>query len=448
MPHKLFNTSKSANRETAATEPNFEPLKAQATDGLRVYLTTGMAAVFILIFGMGGWAATTDIAGAVIAPGLVAVDSNVKPIQHLTGGVVKKIEVRNGDTVSAGDTLVRLDETVLRAQMLMSAKQLDENEIRAARLIAERDELPAMKIPAGFEARRLNEPHIDDALVGEAKLFESGTVSHSQLLKQLSQRIAQLREEIKGVEGQIAAKDEEIALIEDELKDLATLQKKQLVPKTRMTSMRRQAARLRGERAQLSASAAQSRGRIAEIEINVLQRNEDRTTEIIRELREVQSRISELRERKIAAMDQLERVEIRAPQTGIVHDLSVYAAGAVIAPGAPIAMVVPADDMLIIQARVAPHQIDRVKKDATAFLLFTALNQRTTPIVEGTVKSISADLTRDERTGETYYRARIQLTEKASTELGDVKLLPGMPVDVQIRTENRTALSYLVKPFT
>ncbi|MEO1282864.1 MAG: HlyD family efflux transporter periplasmic adaptor subunit, partial [Pseudomonadota bacterium] len=194
--------------------------------------------------------------------------------------------------------------------------------------------------------------------------------------------------------------------------------------------------------------APQSRGRIAEIEINILQRDEDRKTEVVRELREVQSKLSELGERKVAALDQLKRVEIVAPQGGIVHEMTVHAKGAVIQPGNPILMVVPAEDKLVVTARVAPAQIDRVRFGSTAFLLFTALNQRTTPTIEGVVKRISADLSRDQVTGEHYYSARILIEDEELAKLGSVDLIPGMPVDVQIRTEDRTALSYLLKPFT
>lgn len=415
-------------------------------DGLGRYIMLGIAAVLLLVGGVGGWAATTEISGAVVASGFLVVDSSVKPIQHPTGGVVKDVKVRNGDKVKAGDLLLQLDETVLRAQMLMTSKQLDELRVREARLKAERDEATSVEIPVDLSARKA-EPHIGDAIKGEVSLFQSRMQAHTKLINQLQERVAQLKEEISGVESQTEAKNLEIALIMKELEGLETLEEKQLVTTNRITNMRREAVRLKGERAQLIAGAAQSRGRIAEIEINMLQRVDDRRTEVVKELREVQSKLNELSERKVAATDQLMRVDILAPQDGTIHELTVHAKGAVIQPGNPIMMVVPQDDQLVVEARIPPGQIDRVRYGSTAFLLFSALNQRTTPIVDGKVTRISPDLSRDEVSGQYYYSSRIELSEQQLARLGEVELIPGMPVDVQIRTEDRTALSYLLKPF-
>lgn len=417
-------------------------------DGLGRYVALGMAAVVLLVGGVGGWAATTEISGAVVASGLLVVDSSVKPIQHPTGGVVKTLNVRNGDKVKAGDLLLQLDETVLRAQMLMTSKQLDELRVREARLKAERDNATSVSIPPDLEARRQSEPHIADAIKGELGLFESRLQAHTKLLDQLTERVAQLKEEISGVESQTEAKNLEIDLIQKELDGLEKLEEQQLVTTNRITNMRREAVRLRGERAQLISAAAGSRGRIAEIEINMLQRVDDRQTEVVKELREVQSKLNELGERKVAATDQLMRVDILAPQDGTIHELAVHAKGAVVQAGNPIMMVVPRDDQLVVEARIPPGEIDRVRYGSTAFLMFTALNQRTTPIINGQVTRISADLSRDEVTGQHYYNARIAIEEAELARLGEVDLIPGMPVDVQIRTEDRTALSYLLKPFT
>jgi len=420
---------------------------ARKSDGLRAYIIGGTTAVVALVFGLGGWAATTDIAGAVVASGFVVVDSSTKPIQHPTGGVVSQIHVKNGSRVEAGDILIELDKTILEARLRISSKLLDELLIREARLKAERIDAESFEMPAELKERQADR-HVSEALVGETSLFQSRRVGHVQLIEQLRQRAIQFREEIAGIEGQIEAKDREIDLIEMELEGLQGLKKKNLVTTNRLVSLERQATRLKGERAELAARAAATKGRISEIEINMLQRTEDRKTEVVKELRDVQSKISETTERKVAASEELDRVRITAPQAGLIHEMQPMTRNAVIEPGQAIMQIVPNDDPLVIEARISPAEIDRVKLGSNTKILFTAFNQRTTPVIDGTVSRISADLTRDRGTGESYFTARIKLPEDVTGQLKGNELMPGMPADLQIRTENRTALSYLLKPFT
>ena len=256
----------------------------------------------------------------------------------------------------------------------------------------------------------------------------------------------QLGEEIAGVAGQIEAKSIEIGLIGKELGGLAELEQKQLVRTEKMTQMRREAARLKGDFGALKSQAAQTKGKITEVELQILRVDQDARTETVKELRETQSKINELRERRIAAEDQLKRVDIRAPQEGIVLQLSAHTVGGTITPNDVIMLIVPEHDRLMVETRISPQSIDQVHIDQTALIRFAAFNQRTTPEINAKLIRIAADLSRDQQTGETYFTARLEIPEEELKRLGDKKLVPGMPADVQIRTEDRTVLSYLLKP--
>ena len=422
------------------------PGAVAANARIRGYMLGGFVVVFLLIGGVGVWAARTELAGAVIAGGVVVVDSNVKKVQHPTGGVVGEILVKNGDKVRAGDLVLRLDETVTRANLQMVSKQLDELMIREARLKAERDSLPEMTLPAEFTARK-DEPAIVEIVNGERSLFQSRKDTREGQKAQLKERIAQLNEEYAGVAAQITSKAKEIELIGKELGSLEGLEEKQLVTTAKMMSLRREAARLEGEHGQLRAAAAQTKGKIAEIELQILRIDQEFRTDLVQELRENQSKQAELVERRVSAEDQLKRVDIRAPQSGTIHQLAVHTVGGVINPGEPIMLVVPEGDKLVIEARVAPHDIEQVLQSHDALIRFSAFNQRTTPELRGLIRSISADLTQDQRTGESYFLSRIEIPDAELERLGEHnKLVPGMPADVQIKTQSRTALSYLLKP--
>lgn len=412
---------------------------------VRGYLLAGLAMTLFLTGGIGFWAANTEIAGAVIAPGVVVVESSVKKVQHPTGGVVGEIAVKNGDKVKAGDLLLRLDETVTRANLQVISKQLDEMTARQARLEAERDGAVDVNTPEGFKAR-LEEPAIQQMIAGEQTLFKSRNQSREGQKAQLRERIEQLKEEIAGVTGQIEAKGKEIELMHEELASLEQLESKQLVTTSRMVALRRDGARLEGEFGQLRANAAKAKGQISEIELQILRIDQDFKTDLMKELRETQAKIGEFTERRVAAMDQLKRVDIRAPQEGLVHQLSVHTVGGVVNPGEPILLIVPENDKLVVEARIAPHDIDQALISKTALIRFSAFSQRTTPELVAEVIRISADLTKDQQTGESYYVARLQIPDDELAKLAPHKLVPGMPADVQIRTQNRTALSYILKP--
>ncbi len=412
---------------------------------IRRYMMAGLATTFMLFGGLVTWAAATDLAGAVLASGTIVVAGNVKKIQHPTGGVIGNIFVKNGDRVKAGDLLVKLDETVTRANMQLITKQIDELTGRRTRLVAERDGVASLQFP-GDLAARYSEPAVSQILTGEESLFRSRSSSRSAQQSQLGERIAGLREEVAGLINQSAAKAREIDLIAQELAGLQTLEAKHLVTTSKMMALRREAARLEGERAQLQAAAGQTRGRIAEIEVQKISLDSEAKSEVSKELRETEGTLVELVERRTAADDQLRRVEIKSPVDGLVHQMSVFTVGGVVNSSEPLMLIVPDDQKLVIEARIAPQDIDQARNHSAAFIRFPAFNQRTTPVIEGHVATVAADLTREPQTGISYYVATIELNEGEGAKLAGLKLMPGMPAEIQIKTDERSALSYLVKP--
>ena len=412
---------------------------------MRRHLVAAIVVVLVLVVGVGGWAATAAISGAVVASGSVVVDSNVKKVQHPTGGIVGELRVRDGDRVHAGDVVVRLDETVTRANLAIVTKGLGEMMARKARLESERDGLDTITFPAQLLAEA-DDPDRAAAMDSERKLFNLRKTARSGQKAQLRERIAQLGEEITGLAAQQNSKAKEIALIERELAGVRELWKQNLVQLTRLTALEREAARLDGERGQLVAASAQAKGKIAETALQILQIDQDIASDVAKELREVDGKIGELVERKVAAEDQLKRTDIRAPQDGTVFQLAVHTIGGVITAGDPIMLIVPEADNLSVEVKVNPQDIDQLQPNQKAILRFSAFNIRTTPEIEGVVTRISADTSTDQRTGQSYYTVRIAMPADQIERLGEVKLLPGMPVEAFMQTRDRTMLSYLIKP--
>lgn len=400
--------------------------------------------VSMLAFGVGGWAATASLSGAVIAPGTFVVERNVKKVQHSYGGIVSEITVKNGDHVKSGDVLVRLDATQIKAELGVITSQLTELEARSVRLAAERDNLATMPDRSGKNER----PDFRTALEGEIRLFEDNKRSKESQKSQLHLRIEQLKEEITGLTAQRDAKAGELRLIRQELEQVTGLHKKGLTPVSRVYAMEREEKRLSGEHGGLVAQIARANGQISEIHVQIIMIDENARVQAQRELRSIEAKLSELVEREVAANDKLNRVEIRAPQTGIVHELSAHTIGGVITAAEQIMLIVPEEDDLTIQAHIAPTDVDQVIVGRPAKLRLSAFNQKTTPELDGHIVHVSADVTVDPKTGHNYYIARLAMDEKSRHKIGDLKLLPGMPVEVFMSTGERTALSYLAKPFT
>jgi HlyD family secretion protein len=412
---------------------------------IRRHIIAGVLIVAVVGFGLGGWASTAEISGALIAQGSLVVDSNVKKVQHPTGGVIGEIRVHDGDHVKAGDILIRLDETVTRANLSIVQKGLIELYARRARLAAERDGASDVAAPKEL-ADRLNDPDVVDALNSERKLFELRLKSRTGQKDQLQQRIKQLQEQIVGLTAQQDAKAKEFALIEQELTGVRDLWQKNLVQLTRLTALEREEARLQGERGQLVAGAAEAKGKITETQLQIIQVDQDLSSDVAKELRETDSKIGEYVERKVTAEDQLKRTDIRAPQDGVVFQTTANTIGGVVTAGDQIMIIVPEADTLMVEVKVEPRDIDQVLFGQPVVLRFSSFNQRTTPEINGTVTRIAADTTNDQRTGQSYYLVRIGMTDDEIRRLGDVKLTPGMPVEAFIQTGERTVVSYLIKP--
>jgi len=403
------------------------------------------AVMFLLIAGFGGWAASAQLSGAVIAQGSIVVDLNVKKIQHQDGGIVAKINVRDGDKVNAGDLLVVLDDTQVRSALGVEQSQLAELFGRRARLSAERDGMAAIKFPAelvalGAEGRQI--------MAGEQRVFQDNLSARVSQKQQLELRIEQLEQEVAGLISQRDSKRDELKPVASELTQAKSLHDRQLTTISRVNILIREAARIAGAIGGLDAQIARAKGQISEVRVQVLTVDQKARGEAQRELRNVDAKISELSERRIAAEDRLKRMNIRAPATGLVHQLAVHTVGGVVTPAEPLLVVVPDTDRLTIEVRFAPTDIDQLSIGQKAKIRFSAFNQRTTPEVAGKLTHISADVTQDAKTGLSHYLGRLALDRDAIKALGNRKLLPGMPVEVFVMTAERTAITYLTKPFT
>jgi len=409
----------------------------------------GIALVILLVGGFGGWAATSELAGAVIARGTLVVESNVKKVQHPTGGVIGQILVHDGDAVEAGQVLIRLDDTVTRSTLGVVQSQFDEYLARQARLLAERDGAPSIVFPEELTSRS-RESTVAAAMAGEEKLFEARKSARDGQRAQLRERVAQSKEEIRGLTAQQDSKQQELTFINEELTGVNALYAKNLVSISRLNTLQRDKARVEGEQGQYVAEIARARGKISETELQILQLDQDFRTDVLKDLREAEGKVAELRERVTAAQDQLKRVDIRAPQAGIVNQLSVHTVGGVITNGETLMQIVPRADALIVEAKVAPQDVDQVALGAKVIVRILAGDQRTMPDLNGKLTLVSADLARDPpvagQESATYYLVRVALPADEARRLGDVKLIPGMPAEVFIQTYARTPLQYLLKP--
>ncbi|MEM7300392.1 MAG: HlyD family type I secretion periplasmic adaptor subunit [Pseudomonadota bacterium] len=407
------------------------------------------SALGFLLFACGGAVGASmylEIDGAVVAPGVLVVESNIKSVQHPFGGIVSELHVRDGDKVEAGTVIIRLDDTELRAALAEVRANISSHEAKLARLIAERDKL-AEPIYSATSSATENLPGFSRAVEGELTLFETRRQTLVGTKKQLEERKIQLKNETQGLQLQLSAQRAQIELAKDELKDLDQLLEKGLVQRNRVTILRREVKRLEGIIGQIVSGIAQSKGQVSEIDLRILQLDYTLANEVAREIRETETPLEVYKQREKSAVDRMKRVEIRAPVAGFVHNLKMHTVGGVVLPGDVIMSIVPEKERLLIEARISPTDIDQVTEGTDARVRFTAFQQTTTPEFKGKLKVLGRDLT-VLSDGSSHYIGRVTVEADELDKLGGRELVAGMPADIYLLVGRRTIASYLVKPLT
>lgn len=403
----------------------------------------GMLVVLVTFGLFGSWAAFAPLDSAAMAPGVVTVQTYRKTIQHLEGGIVRDLLVRDGDIVKTGDPLIVLDETQVRAEFEMTKSQLIASQAMEARLLAERDDLPGVDFSGMIE---LDSPRAREARDGETQVFNARRGSRLGEIAVLEKRIGQLHEQINGLKAMIGTKGSLDKSYRKEIRELNELLAEGFVDKQRLIEQERNLDKLKSEVADHQSEITKTRLQISETELQILQLNKDFNSEVVNQLAEVQTRIFDLQEKMSALEDRLSRAVIRAPVDGMILGMTVHTIGGVVSPATPLLDIVPSVSDLIIEAQVSPMDIDRVDIGKSADVRFSAFNSATTPVIKGVVTQVSADRLMNQETGMPYYLARISLTEEGARMLGVLKLLPGMPAEVLINTGERTMLQYLLQP--
>ena len=394
-----------------------------------------------------GWAGFVPLSGAVVVAGRLVVQSSVKKVQHPLGGIVASILVHNGTKVAAGEEVARLDQTSARSNLQVVARQLDEVRMRIARLIAERDNLPTPQWPTKSTAQ-LDGTERGQLLASEQDFFVARASTRRGQQELAESRIMQLEKQIAGLEAQLKSNGKQMGIASGELKGVEDLLRQKLVTLPRATALQREAAHLDGVDGQLASQIAETRAKVSETRLQALQAEQTFRSDVMRDLREAEAKEGELMERHVAAEDQMNRTIIRAPTSGTVHELAVHTVGGIVAPAEVLMLVVPENDTLAIDARLSADKIDQVHAGQTAHVRLSAFNQRTTPELAGVVALVSADIVREAQSSATYYDVRIDLPPREVLRLGKLQLIPGMPAEIFLETENRTMLSYLFKPVT
>ena len=411
------------------------------------HLLLGVLTLVILVGGFGTWAVTAQITGALITTGQIEVDRNRQIVQHPDGGVVEEILVDEGDSVAAGDLLLRLDATVLQSELAVVEGQLFELVARRGRLEAERDDNESIT----HDPLLLNSENDDvsDLLAGQDRLFQARLETSRRSVEQLTQQRAQIASQLTGVEAQQAALATQRQLIAQELVDQQSLLDRGLAQASRVLALQREEASLLGRAGELTAQAAQAAERMTEIEIQILGLSSTRREDAITTLRDLQYNELELSERHRTLTRQLDRLDIRAPVSGVVYGLQVFAEQSVILPADPVLFLIPQDRPLVIATQVEVIDIDQIFLGQEVTLRFSAFDQRRSPELKGKVTLVSADAFENENSGQSFYRAEVQLNEGEIERLPtDMTLIPGMPVEAFVRTADRTPMNYLLKPLS
>lgn len=406
----------------------------------------GFLALAMLVGGFGLWATTTEIAGAVVSSGRVEVEQNQQVVQHPDGGVVEAIFVRNGDLVKAGDPLIQLDGTLLRSELTIVEGQFFEILARRGRLEAERDDSRHLSFPEELVKAAGQRPDFAALMAGQENLFAARQETSANEIEQLQKRRAQILNQIDGIAAQRVSAADQLALIDKELTDLRSLLDRGLTQAGRVLALEREKARLAGTAGELDAARAEAEGKVTEIDIEILKRGSTRREDASTQLRDLGYRELELAERRRSLIEQIDRLDIRAPVSGIVHALQVTTPRSVVRAAEPVLYIIPQDRPLVIAAQVSPIHVDEIAIGQEVALRFAAFDSRTTPELLGQVRQISADALTDETSRASYYRTEIVLDRGELAKLDGRAIIPGMPVEVFIRTGERTPLAYLVKP--
>ena len=422
------------------TNPSDNPKQRWSTTGP---MTFGLIALLVLVGGFGTWAVMAQITGAIITSGQIEVNRNRQVIQHPDGGVVDVILVQEGDAVVKGDTLIRLDASLLKSELAVVEGQLFEIIASRGRLEAERDGETALT----FDPLLSDVPQGPSLIAGQTRLFDARLESSMRAIEQLQQQRAQISSQISGIAAQQTALATQSDLIQQELTDQQTLLRQQLIQASRVLALQRQEANLLGRVGELTASAAQAAERQTEIEIQILTLASTRREEAITRLRDLQYNELELSERSRTLRQRLGRLDLRAPVSGIVYGMQVFAEKSVISGAEPVMFLVPQDRPLVIATKVQPTDIDQIHLGQDVTLRFSAFDQRRTPELMGTVTLVSADIFLDDSTQVSYYQAQVQLNEGEAEKLPeDMVLIPSMPVEAFVRTADRSPMDYLLKP--
>ena len=413
---------------------------------MRELVLAGSALVGIFIIGAGTWSAMAPLESAAVAMGTVVSDSHRKTVQHLEGGIIAAILVRDGDAVKAGQTLLRLDDTKARTTAAALTGQLWDAKAREARLLAERDEAEAISFPADLLAAK-GDPTVAAAISGQQKIFDTRRSLEESKIAAIHERINQVHQEIAGHQAEVTAFDERTKLLKEEIAGVQMLVNKGLERKPHLLQLQRDLAEMDGKRADTQAQIAKAKQIIAESEIDILSLKNDRQKDVADELRDTQKKKHELEEQVQAATDVLARTDVKAPEDGIVTDLRVHTTGGVIQAGEALMDLVPQSDRLVVEARIRPEDIDRVHEGLTAEVRLLPYKQRRTPPLDATVIYVSADRLVDKRTDQPYFAAKLRIDEKELAKLGkEVKLVPGMPSEAMIQTGETTVAAYALSP--
>lgn len=411
-------------------------------------MTLGLLAMLVLFGGFGLWAWQSSIAGAVVAPGQVEVEQQRQVVQHPDGGVVEKIAVKEGQSVEAGELLIALDGTLLSTELAIVEGQYFEILARRGRLEAERADADTITFPDQLVEAAGTNSDLSDLIAGQRSLFETRRDTLRQSLDQLQKQSEQVDAQVDGIDAQIVALGKQRELIGEELEDQQSLLSRGLAQASRVLALQREAVRLDGQLGELQASRAQAETRKTELDIQRLRLGAERREEAETQLRDLGYRELELAERRRSLTEQLNRLEIRAPVAGIIYDLQVTTPRSVIRAADPLMYIIPQDRPLVIGARLATINVDEVQIGQPVVLRFSSFSSRTTPEIDGRLDRVSADSLMDEATRTPYYRAEVTIPPEERDKLGDLALIPGMPVEVYIQTGERSPMAYLLKPLS